>query len=136
MLWYGLQQAGALHVGNRLLPKPIVILYHEKPQDFHFHVFSFEQTVSPDEAYSTPGNTPVIRSSRKRRRLKDSLAALSQQNDEMESPRMPCKRRSSNMHDAITAMSMSASSLLDATPDETLTANGKYILTYYLLISS
>ncbi|XP_071798925.1 protein ECT2-like [Asterias amurensis] len=78
-------------------------------------------TNTPEEALNTPGNTPVIRGSRKRRRLKEKLAVLSQENDDMASPRMPCKRRSSTMNDAV--LSMSTSMLLDATPDEPLASN-------------
>ena len=71
-----------------------------------------------------------MHTSRKRRRLKESLAALSQENDDIASPRMPSKRRSSTIHvpDANTVMSMSASSLLDATPDESLAGNGEQLL--------
>ena len=56
--------------------------------------------------------------------MKEKLAVLSQENDDMASPRMPCKRRSSTMNDAV--LSMSTSMLLDATPDEPLASNGKY----------
>ncbi|XP_022098002.1 protein ECT2-like [Acanthaster planci] len=88
-------------------------------------LYMYHKTVGSDEVPKTPGTTPVMHTSRKRRRLKESLAALSQENDDLASPRMPSKRRSSTLHvhDPSTVMSMSASSLLDATPDESLAGN-------------
>ncbi|PIK38058.1 hypothetical protein BSL78_25104 [Apostichopus japonicus] len=80
------------------------------------HIYKFEMAKTPRAFKMTPTS---IHSGRKRR-LKDSIAALSQTADQQDTPLPPRKRRSS----ARDAMSVSCSSILDATqtPDNTFFA--------------
>ncbi|XP_072034093.1 protein ECT2-like [Amphiura filiformis] len=61
----------------------------------------------------TPTGSALMKSSRKRRRLRESIAALSQETTLSDSPVMPRKRRSSVQDPNVTTVSVS--SILDAT---------------------
>ena len=74
----------------------------------------------PPQQVSTPASlsgTPTLlfsgpRAGRKRR-LKDSIAALSCDTDNLESPMVPAHKRRSSYNDTPSRMSISASSILD-----------------------
>lgn len=75
------------------------------------HLYKYEVAKTPVTFRMTPSGHSSIHSGRKRR-LKDSIAALSHTVDQEETPVPPRKRRSSTKD---SAMSVSCSSILDAT---------------------
>ncbi|XP_033121146.1 protein ECT2-like [Anneissia japonica] len=85
--------------------------------DADMYVFNKMATPAKSSSVSTPTSK-----SRKRRRLRESIAQLSHDTDHMESPGLPRKRRSSVLNET----GISASSVLDAsqTPEASVVING------------
>ncbi|XP_077987561.1 protein ECT2-like [Glandiceps talaboti] len=84
-------------------------------------MYSFQQCVSPTHAAGTP-RTPSSRS-RKRRRLRESIAALSKDSEQIDSPYLPPRKRRSS---EVGTLSISGS-FLDAsqTPDSSVVLSSK-----------
>lgn len=77
-------------------------------------LYTFRIVSTPASLQGTPNRlfSSSVKSSRKRR-LKDSIAVLSCDTDNMESPIMPAQKRRSSFAEGASCMSISASSILD-----------------------
>ncbi|XP_063967106.1 protein ECT2-like [Lytechinus pictus] len=77
------------------------------------NLYTFRMQSTPASLHGTPTLMFSGPKSTRKRRLKDSIAALSCDTDHMETPTMPAQKRRSSFNEGASCMSISASSILD-----------------------